>query len=830
MRQLLSGLSVVELSREPAGAYCGKVLADLGADVVKVELPGGDPSRTRPGEFLHLNTNKRGVIVDPVGDAGRARLEGLVGRADIVVETRGSGDLAAFGQDGDQLRQRHPALVVTTISGFGAHGPYRDYRWSDLVAQTAAWATLPQGRSEETPVKLPGIVGLCTVGHTAALGALAGVLRAAASGTGAHVDCAAYEALGTVPSRVGRFLGWEYGGHEPLPPAAASTSDTLLPMGIFPCGDGYVSMMSTPQQLPEMLAVLDDDALREAFSHPDAFIRGETREAVDAALYPWLLSHTRAELTAAAQAAGWPFAGVNTPAEVLEVDHLHQRGFWADVEDPRVGRIRLPGPPYRHTEGGWRLRRRAPLPGEHDAEVDAELAAPAPAPAPSPAPSAGEVSAGGDPSAPPLRGIRVLDLTTVWSGPYLTLLLADLGAEVIRLENPSVFPPTTKGYLPRPDETRMTLGTLLSRYAPPVPGQEDRPYNRHPLNNSIARNKLSATLDPRRAEARAVLMRLVERSDVFVENLKASTLHRLGIRESELLDANPRMIVLRIPPAGLSGDWRDYTGFGAQFDGLTGFAHLTGHHDSEPVETPATTYMDAATGPAGAFAVLAALRYREATGRGQVIELAQMENVLNHLGDALVETHLGREPQRSGNRDPARAPQGVYPCRGESRWLAVTVATDDGWRALTGVMGRPDLAGREELGTAAGRFAHHDEIDEAIRAWSAGQDAVAAFHALQAAGVAAAPLLDDELLVADPNVAARGWLRPLEAREVGTYVHIGHAFSGVPQVWWRGSPALGQDNEYVYRKVAGLDADEYGRLAAAGVIVSDYLDPEGRPV
>jgi crotonobetainyl-CoA:carnitine CoA-transferase CaiB-like acyl-CoA transferase len=417
----------------------------------------------------------------------------------------------------------------------------------------------------------------------------------------------------------------------------------------------------------------------------------------------------------------------------------------------------------------------------------------------------------------------------VWSGPYLTQLLADLGAEVIRVENPSVFPPTTKGYVPRPVDP-MQLGSLLSMYAPPIDGREDRPYNRHAMNNSIARNKLSATLDPRRPEGRELLFRLVEQSDVFIENMKASTLHRLGIHESELLDRNPRLVVVRIPPAGLTGDWAHYTGFGAQFDGLSGLAWITGHHDSELVETPSTTYMDAATGSAGAFAILAALHYRDATGRGQLIELAQMENVLAHLGDVYVDLQLGIEPQRLGNRDRSMAPQGVYRCRGEHRWLAVTVADDAAWRAMATVLGAPELATDRRFLTAADRQAHGDELDGWLRAWAAEQDAVEAFHALQAAGVAAAPLFDDDLLAVDPNVAARGWIRPLPSTDVGIYRHIGYAFTGLPQAWDRGSPVLGEDNEYVFTKLLGLDDDTYQRLEAAGVIVTDYLDVNGNPV
>jgi len=506
---------------------------------------------------------------------------------------------------------------------------------------------------------------------------------------------------------------------------------------------------------------------------------------------------------------------VYTPAEVMEADHFHQRGFWVDCDDPVLGPVRLPGPPYRFDEAGWRLHRPAPgAPTESRVE---------PKRSERPAPGSG------NPDEPPLRGIRVLDFTTVWSGPYLTQLLGDLGAEVIRVENPSVFPPTTKGYLPRPPDT-MLLGSLLSMYAPAIDGVEDRPYNRHAMNNSIARNKLSCTIDPRRPEGHELLMRLVEQSDVFVENLKMSTLHQIGIRENELLDRNPRMLVLRIPPAGLTGDYANYTGFGAQFDGLSGFAQLIGHHDGEMVETPATMYMDAATGPAGAFAVLAALHYRAATGRGQVIELAQMENAMSQLGDAFLDVQLGKDTPREGNRDPEHAPQGVYLCNEDESWLAITARNDAEWEALAGVIGRKDLLADARFAIVAGRYEHHDELDRAISEWTATQDVTAAFHTLQLSGVTAAPQFTEAMLADDPHVAARGWIKPMTSRDVGTYPHIGYAFQGLPQVWDRGAPVLGEDNDYVFRKVLQLDDEEYQRYVDTKVIVDDYLDADMNPV
>ena len=242
------------------------------------------------------------------------------------------------------------------------------------------------------------------------------------------------------------------------------------------------------------------------------------------------------------------------------------------------------------------------------------------------------------------------------------MLLADLGAEVIRVENPWILPPTTKGYEPRP--TIANPGFLGSLYGPGVPDRPDRPWNRHAMNNALARNKLSCTIDTRRPEGRELLLRLAEKSDVFIDNFKAGSLDRIGIQTSELQARNPRLLVVRMPATGLTGDWSGYTGFGAQFDGLTGMLWLCGHLDSELVTSPGTTYMDAASGPGAAFATVAALRYRAGTGRGQFVEFDQSENILNHLGDVFVDCQLGVAPRRWGNRDPWRAPQGHLPLPG----------------------------------------------------------------------------------------------------------------------------------------------------------------------
>ena len=317
---------------------------------------------------------------------------------------------------------------------------------------------------------------------------------------------------------------------------------------------------------------------------------------------------------------------------------------------------------------------------------------------------------------------------------------------------------------------------------------------------------------------------------MFVENLKSTTLHQMGIHETELLKVNPRIIVLRLPPAGLSGDWAHYTGFGGQFDGLTGLAALLGHRGTTLMESPSTQHMDSVTGPAGGFATLAALHYRAATGRGQVIELSQSENVLTELGDVFVNLQLGVEPQRLGNRDPHRAPQGIYLCS-DGRWIGLTVTDDDAWtrsheraRTRRPRQGRAARSRRRPPCRARRARRRHRRVGG---------------HRHRRRRVPRAPgrpgwrrhpVADDATLASDAQIVARQWIRPLTSLDVGTFDHLGHTFRGIPMAWERGAPTLGQDNEYVFKEVLGVDDDAYDRLVAEHVATNDYYDREGNPV
>jgi crotonobetainyl-CoA:carnitine CoA-transferase CaiB-like acyl-CoA transferase len=840
VKRLLDDVRVVDLSHNSvAGSYCGKLFADVGATVIKVEAPGGDPLRRvlglpdredtggqRPansGLFLHLNTNKWCETVDPEDVTSRDRLLMLVGDSDLVI-CAGQGQLDDWHLTWREIHEAFPTLNVLALTAFGLDGPYGRFKGSDLIFQAFAGAMQFQDRTDHDPVKLAGDATSCLIGNIAAVGALAAVEESRQTGRGSLVDCSAVEALSSTPLAATRLLAGGYESGRRVSVRSPTDGATVVPLGAFPCADGYVAVVTMVQQLKKLTRLLGDPHLSEILDDPSSLAKAETRQEIDAVFYPWLLSQTRAEVTTAAQEIGFPLTPILNPEDVLDAEHLHQRGVWTRVIDPEWGQLDLPGPPYRHGEGGWALRR---LPGSSPDP---------PMPQPARAGSHGQrqglepaalVAPVGNQSRPPLEGIRVVDMTAVFAGPYLTMLLADLGAEVIRVENPWVFPPSTKGFEPRPTLPDDTRGELASGYGPLSPGRPDRPYNRHSMNNVISRNKLSCTIDVRRAEGRELLMKLVEKSDVFVESFKASSLGTMQLYPEEMLTRNPGLVIARVPPTGLSGEWAHWTGFGMQFDAITGLLALTGHRDTSLMDSPPTLYMDNATGPAGAFAVLAALHYRKVTGRGQIVEIAQTDNLLQHIGDHYVDLQRGIAARRMGNRDRWLAPQGLYRCQDE-RWLAISVSDDSEWHSLAGVV-EAGLAADERFSTVPLRHEHHDELDKVLADWAAGVTAYEGFYRLQDAGVAAGPLLDPASFCGDPQITARSWMRPLTTTDVGTHPHPGHPYRGVTEVWRRGSPALGEDNEYVYKSLLGVSDSDFERLRGLKILGEDYLDSAGKP-
>src|SRR5829696_1594581 len=326
----------------------------------------------------------------------------------------------------------------------------------------------------------------------------------------------------------------------------------------------------------------------------------------------------------------------------------------------------------------------------------------------------------------PLEGVRVVDVTVVWAGPHCTQMLAEWGAEVIRVEPLQHIQSSTRGA-----EVQVTQAMVDSNADARIPlhsypGRQvfPRPWNRSPAFNSHARNKRSMTVDVTMPEGLEVFRRLIAVSDVFVENNVAETIEKAQIRYEDLVEYNPRLIMLRMPAYGLSGPFKNYRSFGTHMEGMTGHHHLRSYPDMDPSMTGDAFTADAAGGVVGALAVMMALRHRRRTGKGQLIELAQAENFMSYLGEIVLDTGMnGRTWPSQGNQHPTHAPHNVYPCAGEDRWITIDVGTDAEWEALCRVIGEPPWTQEARFADTLSRWQHRAELDRQIAEWTAEHDA-----------------------------------------------------------------------------------------------------------
>ena len=429
----------------------------------------------------------------------------------------------------------------------------------------------------------------------------------------------------------------------------------------------------------------------------------------------------------------------------------------------------------------------------------------------------------------PLEGIRVLEMTVVWAGPYCSSFLADLGAEVIRVESLATFAPTTRGSRAHPTEEQLRNAPLfIAGYPDRRPG--DRPWNRSPLFNAHARNKLSMSVDLSKPRGLDIFKDLVKTSDVFVENNMAGRMDRLGISYEMLKELKDDIIMLRMPAYGTNGPYRDYRAFGIHMEGVIGHSLLRGYADMDPSSNTSVLMADAAGGSHGAFAVLAALHHRRRTGNGQYIELGQAEGAAPLMGQSFMDYSMnGRSATTFGNRH-ATAVQGCYRCRGnahgDDRWVCITIHGDEEWQSFIHVLGDPGWARDPKFSHGPGRLEAHDEIDAHISRWTEQRDNFEIMHLLQEAGVAAGPVMDQRDAYNDPHLIERGMFQEASQEDTGTHLYprAPYKMSQTPPDIRRGPVRLGEDNEYVYKTVLGYSEAEYAELEAEGHISMDYPD------
>lgn len=803
----LEGVKVLELGHIVSASYATKLMADLGADVIKVEEPGGDRARQRgpfpqgivdlekSGLFLYLNNNKRGCTLDFRQD--QDTLADLVAWADLLIHNYPPAQMAALGIDYHAFRAINPRLVMCTITPFGLTGPYRDYNAYELtVAHGGGWAWLGPGGSDRPdlpPLKAAGHQADFQGGLAAATAALAAYFRALRTGEGEHIDLASqayiasflelnviyYTYQGQIASRLGQRL--------------------LYPWGIFACQDGLMFLVvGEEDQWQRLVALMGNPEWGTWEIFQGVMNRTKNQDVLRMYLTEWMREWRVEDLFRAGQEQRICFAPVFSMSDLARQDQLHARHFFVDVTHPRAGTLRHLGAPYHLHDPWWAIRRAAPLLGEHNEEVKTSLkqvetslgqvkkglrtvqSSVSDLQSPNPTPNTQHPT-----SCLPLEGVRIADFSWVWAGPFCTMHLAHLGAEVIKIES----------------HTRLDLTRRLPFYPKDVePG-----VNRCALFNQWNQGKKSLLLNLTTATGIAVAKELITKSDIVVENFATGVMDHLGLGYEELKQLKPDLIMASISGYGHTGPRHHYLAYGPAIAPLTGLSSLTGYAGGSPQEV-GISYGDPNSGIHAAVAVCAALAARQRTGRGQHIDVSLWETMEALVPEGWMDYVMnGVQPPRQGNRDPWMAPHDCFRCAGEDAWVTIACGTEAEWRALCQAIGQPQLAGDARFHTASARKVHEDALAQILTAWTATREKWEVTRMLQAVGVAAFPSMTSKDLVEDPHLNERGFFARLAHPEVGVRTHTGvpwlltHAPNGVRAP----APVLGQDTDQVMRDILG---------------------------
>ncbi len=795
----LADLVVVDTSEGVAGGHASRLLADLGARVVKVEPSGGDRLRSlgpfgsgdgargdarreMGGLHLALGAGKESVVLDLDDEAGRRRLLEMLAGAEIFLESADPGHMARRGLDYASLASRFPRLVYASQTPFGQDGLYARRRSSEIVDYAMGGYMYFCGEPGRQPLMVPGFQGELHAGMQLALGAVIALWHARRTGHGQHVDVSTLESM--LSAHCWLTTLWTHKGM--VQERAGST--------LIRCADGYVYWMA-PRPALDLFVLIErfelvDDPRWVAASQDGLLWREavpELREMFEA----WARKHPKQEVYERAQTLRLNVTPVNDAADLVRAPGLRERGFWRAVEHPLAGSLELAGSPWELRSGPVGPRRGAPL---LDAHAGATIAAPMWPPASHP-----ELA-----DALPFSGLRVLDVTSNWSGPVAARNLGDLGADVVKVET-AARPAARDNHPPH--------GEWWNDW-----------YNRAGSFNLLNRSKRAVGLDLRNPEGRETLLRLAEQADVLIENFAARVMPNLGLSYEAIAERNPRIVMCSMPGFGQRGPEMNYSAYGSNIEASSGLVATTGYGPEE-LQATGSFFADPITGALGLLATIAALLARERGAGGDYVVTTLLDSGVLFSVDSLMEYRLrGTAPGPQANRSPRRAPQGAYRTVGPDDWLALAVEDEPQWRALCATVGHPELADRYP--TVAERRAAHDEIDAAISRWAAALDHQEATRRLQAAGVPAGPVLANWEILSDPHLFERGYFQHYVHPKVGVY-----PWDGVP---WRFSktparpfapPLFAQDNDAVLAEYLGADEEERARLRAAGALEDEPTMP-----
>ena len=812
------------------GHYAGRLLADLGADVIKVEPPGGDPARSYPPflpgvpapenglQFLLLNANKRGVVLDLTASRDRGHFLRLLDGADVLLESWRPQEARALGLTPEVFEAGRPALVHASITGWGLSGPRAEWAYADIVGLAMSGVMTLAGFPDGPPEQLGDLQGYHSASIDAAAGVVAALYERDFSGLGQRVEVSLQEALLMAQETAMQFadiLGQDR--------ARAGEPPTRTPgpgTGLFEAADGYVYVVSGTAGagfggVLDLMAVTDDlgDLAQEPYA---SFVRGPMSpvelgrmarspqhlaeleamaEHVRAAVAAFIKRYPRQYLYEQGQQRRLLIGMVSTPQDISTNTQLNARQWFVEIEDRARGRtLRYPGPPWRLTGSPATLRHPAPLLGEHNREL---LGASERQPS---LPARAAVAGGAANRRRPLEGVKLLDLTWFGAGPVGTRALANLGADVVRVE------------------TQRRLDGL--RVAQPRPA--DNPsLNVSGYFNNFNAEKRSIMIDLTTERGHELGIELAQWADLFMTNMTNRAIRQVGLTWEQLSAANPDLIAMYQPMQGLTGPHSEFLGFGAVLNTLCGVSYTTGFPQNPPVGS-GSNYPDYVVNPIhAAIALIAALRHRHRTGKGQLIDMSQLESsVAAMAGPVFAWDNARTSFQRAGNRVAFAAPHGAFAVAGEDRWMVLACLDDSQWQRAAAACGHPEWARDARFATLGDRKANEDALEALIAAWAARQDGWAAVRLLQQADVPAGMVQRASEVLRDEHLVARRYFAYLDHPEAGvrSYDGPGWRMSRTPVEVRSCAPLFGEHTDEIARGILRLSADEIAELVVQQVL------------
>ena len=848
----LSGLRVVELSDETA-EYCGLTLAGLGADVVKIEPPGGSPSR-RIGPFYQdkadpegslffwqYNRGKRSIELDLAKAADQQRFQSLLASADIFLDATPKGYLDGLGLAAATLRERTPALIHARMTPFGDDGPWSDFKGSDLVhlalggvMMNCGYDPAPDGTYDLPPIAPQMWHAYHIAGEQLSMAIMAALMYRFRTGQGQEVSCAIHEAVAKCTEV--DLMTWVMRRSPILRQTCRHARESISPHPtIAHTKDGrwvMANLGNHPDDGKRLIALLDKYGIESGLSAETAapartgrFVPGtapdtSTRDPSMEAVARFVRAFTYENIPwREAQAAGMLWAPLRKPHENALDPHWLKRGSFTDIEHPELDRaFRYATSKWIATASNWTPGRRAPRLDEDAASVDKLPAKHTPVIDPEPAASrAGKASKRNKPFA--LDGIRVVDFTWFLASAGGTRFLSSFGAECLKIELKS-----------HPD-------TRLAAMAP-IGGREAREKATGPLRgvtdpdmggqfNNKNPGKRGISLNVRHPKGLEIAKKLVAMSDIVAEGFSPGVLDNWGLGYDTLKAIKPDIIYVQQSGMGAQGTYGRFRTVGPIANSFAGLSEMSGLPEPAMPAGWGYSYLAWMGADSFALAMLTGLYHRERTGEGQWIDASQTEVGLFIASTTTLDWSAnGRIWQRTGNRSPLKpaAPHGVYPCAGKDRWLAIACFTDAEWQALAMVAGKPEWAADARFASLTSRLANQDALDGLIGQWSRTGDAHRLMLALQSAGVpAGACQTTEDRCDHDPQLKHLEWLTEVTGSKIGRWpvAEVPVKLSASPAYAGgridRGAPCYGEDNAYVYGELLGMTKRQIADLAADGV-------------